>query len=78
MESLFRRVFFFVKRNAVEYCEQVLNGKYTTVLHDGIIEQLKKKNESLTVFAGLHPEDKRKRREANPLVSTRGSLRRFR
>jgi hypothetical protein len=32
----------------------------------------------LTVFAGGHAEDKRKRQEENLCVSTRGSLRRFR
>ena len=46
--SLFRRVFFFVKRKAFEYCEQLVNSKYTTVFRDRIIEQLKKRNESLT------------------------------
>ena len=44
---LFRTLLFFVKRKALEYCEQLLNVQYTTVFQDGITEQLKKKNEVL-------------------------------
>jgi predicted unusual protein kinase regulating ubiquinone biosynthesis (AarF/ABC1/UbiB family) len=76
--SLCRRVLFFVKRKAVEYCEQLLNVKYTTVLPEGIIEQLKKKNEVLQVFQPLASEEKRKRSKAKPRVSSRASLPRFR
>jgi hypothetical protein len=69
---------FFVKRKAAEYCEHPPNDKYTIVLLDGIIEQLKKRNEVLLVFADSDTEEKRKPREANTCVSTRGSLPRFR
>ena len=72
---LFRRSLFFVKRKADEYCEQLFNDQYTTVLREWIIEQLKKKNEVLLVFADPVMEEKRTLREANVCVFIRGSLR---
>jgi hypothetical protein len=69
---------FFVKRKAAEYCEHPLNAKYTIAILDGIIEQLKKRNQVLLVFARRVTEEKQKPREANTCVSTRGSLPRFR
>ena len=72
---LFRRSLFFVKRKAYEYCEQPLNVQYTTVLCEWIIEQLKKKNEVLLVFAHPITEEKRTLREANVSVFIRASLR---
>jgi hypothetical protein len=75
---LFRRSLFFVKRKADEYCEQLLNVQYTTVLQEWIIAQLKKKNEVLLIFADRITEGKRKLREANAHVFIRVSLRRFR
>jgi len=46
VDSRFRRLFFFVKRKAFEYCESESNLKYTTMLPTRIIKHLKKKNES--------------------------------
>ena len=51
---------FFVKRKAVEYCEQRLKSKYTTVIPHGIIEQLKKKNEVLLDIRRAHAGRKTK------------------
>src|SRR5688572_4556658 len=77
-ECVCRRSYFFVKRKAIEYCEQRLYVQYTRVFRDGIIEQLKKKNEVLLVFAGCMLEEKRKPREATTCVFTRASFPRFR
>jgi hypothetical protein len=49
--TLFRSLLFFVKRKALEYCECLLNAKYTNEFYVGIIEQLKKRNESLTALS---------------------------
>lgn len=72
---LFRRSLFFVKGKADEYCEQPINVQYTTVLHEWIIAQLKKKNEVLLVFTDRIMEEKRTLREANICVFIRASLR---
>jgi hypothetical protein len=67
---LFRTLLFFVKRKAVEYCEQLLNSKYTAVFHAGITEQLKKKNEVLQTRVRRIIEEKRKHDEATACPST--------